>query len=88
MARIPGRLVVDLFPNGTVRIVFIAGIGGGNETPLTTPSLDEAEVVFMTCGLNSMRAAALRAEFQLNKVASAETTVDEKIAAKFRYTRP
>ena len=32
---IPGRLVVDLFPNGTARMVFIAHTGGGNETPLT-----------------------------------------------------
>ncbi len=32
MAQIPGRLLADLHPNGTVRVVFVATVGGGNET--------------------------------------------------------
>jgi len=40
MAQIAGRLLADLHPNGTVRIVFIASVGGGNETPFTAESLD------------------------------------------------
>ena len=51
MTKIPGRLLADLHPNGTVRIVFIAGDGGGNETPFTAKNLDAAEVTFMTWGL-------------------------------------
>jgi len=51
MAQIPGRLLADLHPNGTVGIVFIASVGGGNECPLTARSLDAAEIDFVTCGL-------------------------------------
>jgi len=84
MAQIPGRLLTDFHPNGTVRIVFIASVGGGNETPFTAESLDAAEVVFMTCGLTPERAASLRAELECNKVASVETSIDDLVAAKFR----
>jgi hypothetical protein len=87
MAKIPGKLLVDLHPNGTVRMVFIASAGGGNETPFTAKDLDAAEVVFMTCGLTSERAAALRAELARNKVVSVETSMDDAVAAKFRYAR-
>jgi len=51
MAHIAGRLLADLHPNGTVRIVFIASDGGGTETPFTAENLEAAEIVFMTCGL-------------------------------------
>jgi hypothetical protein len=34
MPEITGRLLADLHPNGTVRMVFIAHTGGGNEAPL------------------------------------------------------
>jgi hypothetical protein len=40
MSKIPGRLLADLHPNGTVCIVFIATVGGGNETPFTAESLE------------------------------------------------
>ena len=40
MAHIFGRLLADLHPNGTVRIVFIASVGGENEAPLTAKNLD------------------------------------------------
>jgi hypothetical protein len=88
MARIPGRLLADLHPHGTVRIVFIASVGGGNETPFTAKDLDASETVFMSCGLTPERAAALRAELERNKVASVETSMDDAVAAKFRYARP
>jgi hypothetical protein len=47
-----------------------------------------AELLFMTCGLTSGRAAALRNEVKRNKVASTDVSVDEEVAAKFRYKRP
>ena len=87
MPRITGRLLAALHPNGTVRIVFIAGVGGGNEVPFTAKSLDAAEIVFMTCSLTRERAAALRTELERNKVVSVETSVDDAVAAKFRYAR-
>jgi hypothetical protein len=59
MAKISGRLLADLHPNGTVRIVFIATVGGGNEAPFTAKHLDAAKVVFMTCGLTPERAPRL-----------------------------
>ena len=88
MSQIPGRLFADLHLNGTVRIVFIASIGGGRETPLTVKDLDAAEIVFMTCGLTPERAAALRAELERNKVCSVQTSIDDAVAAKFRSAQP
>jgi hypothetical protein len=89
MPEIAGRLLAELNPNGTVRIVFIAHTGGGNECPITAKSLNVAEMDFVrTCGLTPERAAALRAELDRNKVVSVETSVDATIAAMFRYTRP
>jgi len=83
MAHIAGRLLADLHPNGTVRIVFIASDGGGTETPFTAENLEAAEIVFMTCGLTPERASALRAELDRNKGVSVETSLDEAVAAKF-----
>jgi hypothetical protein len=52
MPEITRRLLADLHPNGTVRIVFIAHTGGGNEAPITAKNLDSAEIGFVkTCGL-------------------------------------
>jgi hypothetical protein len=85
MSKIPGTLIVDLQPNGTVKVLFIASVGDGNETPFTAKDLEAAEIVFMTCGLTPERAAALRAELERNKVASVETSIDDAVAAKFRY---
>ena len=82
--KITGRLLADLFPDGAVRIVFIAIVGGGNETPLTAKDLDAAEIVFMTCGQTPERAAALRAELDRNKVVSVDTSMDAAVAIKFR----
>ena len=87
MAKLSGRLLADLHPHGTVRIVFIANDGGGNETPFTAKNLDAAEVIFMTCGLAPIRAAAIRAELERNKVASVQTSMDDAVAEKFRYAK-
>ena len=84
---IPGTLMVDMYPDGTVRLVFLADIGGGNEAPLTAKDLDTAEVLFMTCGLTPGRAAALRGEVKRNKFATVDTSLDEEVTAKFRYKR-
>jgi hypothetical protein len=84
---IPGTLMVDMFPDGTVRLVFLADIEGGNEASLTVKDLDTAEVLFMTCGLTPGRAAALRTKVARNKVASMHTSLDEELAAKFQYKR-
>jgi hypothetical protein len=87
MTKIPGRLLADLHPNGTVRIVFIAGDGGGNETPFTAKNLDAAEVIFMTCGLTPIRAAEIRAELERNKVCLVVTNIDDMVAEQFRRAR-
>ena len=56
MPEIPGRLLADMHPNGRVRMVFIAHIGGGNELPLTARNLDTAVMDFVrTCGLTPER---------------------------------
>ena len=87
MAQIAGRLIADLFPDCTVRMVFIAQTIGGNEAPITAKNPDTAELDFTrTCGLTPERAAALQSELERNKVASAETNIDEAIEAKFRYS--
>ncbi len=89
MPEITGTLLADLHPNGTVRLVFIAHTGGGNEAPITAKNLDVAETDFVSrCGLTPERASALRTELDRNKVVSAETSIDTAIAAKFRYARP
>jgi hypothetical protein len=88
MSEITGKLLADLHPNGTVRMMFIAHTGGGNEAPLTTKNLDAAEMDFVkTCGLTPEHAAASRAELDRNKVVSVETRIDSSIAAKFRYAK-
>jgi hypothetical protein len=76
-----------LHPNGTVRIVFIATNGGGNGTPFTAKNLDAAELIFMTCGLTPIRAAAIRAELERNKTSSVETSIDDMVVEKFRYAK-
>ena len=71
-----------------MRIVFIASVGGGSETPLTAKNLDAAELDFVRmCGLTPERASALRTELDRNKVVSVETSIDAAVATKFRYAR-
>src|SRR6267143_419037 len=82
VSEIKGRLVADLHPNGTVRMVFIAQTGGGNECPITAKNLDAAELDFVrTCGLTPERASALRTELDRNKVVSVQTSIDAAVAA-------
>ena len=89
MPEVTGTLLADLQPNGTVRVVFIAHTGGGNECPITAKGLDAAEMDFVgMSGLTPERAAALSAELDLNKVVVLETSIDAAIAAQFRYARP
>ena len=89
MPEITGKLLADMHPNGTVRMVFIAHTGGGNEAPLTAKNLDAAEIDFVRMGgLTPERTSALRTELERNKVVSVETSIDDAAAAKFRYTRP
>jgi hypothetical protein len=80
--------MVDLFPDGTVGLVFLPSADQRTASPVTVEDLYAAEILFMTCGLSVNRAAALRAEVKRNKIASADVTVDEEIAAKFRYAVP
>jgi len=88
MSKIPGRLIVDMFPDGTVRLVFLAKTGSGNASPFTAKDLDAVEALFMTFGLTMEGAAALRGTVKRNKVASIEISIDEEIAQKFRYAEP
>jgi hypothetical protein len=88
MAKILGKLMVDLFPDGTVRLVFLPSVDQRNVSSVTVEDFYAAEVLFMACGLSPDRAAALRAEVKRNKIASVETAVDPEVAAKFRYEFP
>jgi len=87
MAKIPGRLIVDLFPDGTVRLIFLPTVDQRIASPVTVEDLYAAELLFMTCGLTADRATALRDKVNRNKVASADVSVDEDVAKKFRYKR-
>ena len=88
MRETTGRLLTDLHPNGTVRMVFIVHTGVGNECPITAKDLDAAEIDFVgTYGLTPERASALRTELDRNKVVSVKTSIDAEIASKFRYAR-
>jgi hypothetical protein len=86
MTKIPGKLMVDMFPDGTVRLVFLPSVPLATASPVQAKNLDAAEALFVACGLSPEFAAALRNEVERNKVASVETSVDEEVAAKFRYT--
>jgi len=83
MVKIPGRLIVDLLPDGKVRIVFLSNNGDKYATPITVKDLEAAELFFTTCGLSAEHATALRAEVSRNKIAGVDTSLDEEIAAKF-----
>jgi hypothetical protein len=88
MAKISGKLMVDLFPDGTVRLAILPSVDQRNASPVTVEDLYAAEELFMMCGLSKDRAAALRAEVKRNKGASLETNVEGEAAVKFRHTMP
>ena len=79
--------MVDLFPDGSVRLVFLPSRGDRNASPVIIEDLYAAEELFMMCGLSRERAVALRAEVKRNKVASVDIRIVEEIAQKFRYTK-
>ena len=85
MAEVSGRLITDLHPNGTVRMVFLQHIGGGFEKPQTAKDLNIAEKVFIkTLRLTPDKAAVLRAQLEQDKMADAVISVDVEVAATFR----
>jgi hypothetical protein len=88
MAQIPGRLVVDSLPDGTLRLAFLPTSGDKDAAPITLKDLNVAEFFFLTCGLSPERATALRDEVRRNKVASVDVSFDGDIAARLRYTFP
>ena len=84
MSEISGRLITDLHPNGSVRMVFIPQTGGGYKRPLVASSLDAAEKVLIdTLGLTPEKAAALWAELSRNKIADITVSIDAKVAEVF-----
>ena len=85
MAQVSGRLITDLHPNGTVRMVFLPHIGGGYERPHTAKNLGMAEREFInTLGLTPENAASLRAQLERDKMAHAVISTDAEVAATFR----
>jgi hypothetical protein len=88
MTKIPGRLIVDLLPDGKLRLTFLPNSGGKNAATIRAIDLDVAMALFMACGLSAERAAALRTEVIRNNVATLVIGVDEEVAAKFRHTFP
>jgi hypothetical protein len=84
MAQIPGRLIVDLFPDGTASLKFLPTGGDKDASPITVTDINVAEFFFMTCGLSPERSAALRDEVSHNKIASIDVNFDEEIAERFR----
>jgi hypothetical protein len=47
MARVSGRLITDLHPEGSVRIVFLQHVGGGYERWHTVENFSLAEKEFI-----------------------------------------
>jgi hypothetical protein len=88
MAKIPGRSIIDLLPGGTMRIVFLPTSGDKDASPVKAIDIDVRESFFLNCGMSVERAVALRVELARNKIASVDISVDEEIAAKFRYRFP
>jgi len=83
VADITGRFIADLNPNGTVRVVFLASQGGGNERPVVFENLDAA-VNFMKSFMPLEKAVTLRQQIQRDKTADAVVEMEEKLAATFR----
>jgi len=84
MSVITGRSLINLLPNGTVRIMFIANNGGGNAASLKVRNLDIAEGAFIRAFcLTPERALELRAELERNKVFYTQLSPDNAVAAMF-----
>ena len=83
MAEITGRLITDLNPDGTVRMVFVASKGGSNERPLVLKDLDAAVDIIKTL-VTLEQAAVLRGQLVRDRMADAVITIQEEVAATFR----
>jgi hypothetical protein len=88
LVKIPGRLMADILSDGTVSILFLARVGGGNASPITVKDLNAAEKIFIACGLTAELSAAVRSELTRNNFASVDTSIDEAMASKFQYRVP
>ena len=86
MAEVAGRLITDLHPNGTVRMVFIACKGGGNEKPHVSKDLNAA-VDLMKTFVTPEQAMMLRGQLERDRMADAVISLEEEAAAKFRNQR-
>ena len=85
MAKIDGKLMANLLPNGTVRVVFVPRLGSGNEAPLTVKDLTTAEAELVsTFGVTPFGAAWIREEVEHNKAFSIIVSVDDTTVALFR----
>jgi hypothetical protein len=63
MAEISGRLIMDLLPEGDVKIAFVPNMGGGTISPLMARNIDGAEDdLIKTFGQTPARAAAIRGD--------------------------
>jgi hypothetical protein len=76
---------VDQLPDGYVSIVFLSSNGDKDASPIKAIDIDAAEFLFLNCGMSVERAAALRAEVSRNKIATVDLSVDEEVAARFRF---
>jgi hypothetical protein len=88
MGKIPGRLIVDLLPDGKMHLVFPASSADKNASSIKAKDIDAAGSLFLNCGLSVECTSALISELNRNKVASVGISVNEEIAARFRYTIP
>jgi hypothetical protein len=77
MARIPGRLLADLLPNGTVRENFLPDKTRGSAKPILSKDIGTAEKDFReTFGLTPGRAIALANELGSEKHVDIACDVD------------
>lgn len=84
MAEVLGRLISDLHPSATVRMVFLQH-GGRYERPHTAKNLDIAEKEFInTLGVAPDKAATLRVQLERGKMADPVISVDAEVAATVR----
>jgi len=88
MAKIHGRLIMDVQANGRVRTVFLDRLGRTDESPFILKNVNAAEVLLRTWGLMQDQVASLRSEVTRNKIAAVDVSLDEEIAAMFRYKSP
>jgi hypothetical protein len=82
MAKISGRLNMELRQDGSVTITFVPNMGGGNMSPLIAKNIDVAEDDFIrTFGQTPARAAAIRNDLGQERAVNVEISVDVELAA-------